>query len=321
MLSIQYNTDNFNQLLPALAGAFKIKPEREHLTVFNDVARGYCWSYSSADGITAVIMDLTLYSSLQINYSSSHSQLYLLSFVEATPLNLQPVDEQQPKQVLLDSTAIEVAHIFKDQCNHKAVIIFFEKKHLLQLLDEEVVENILSQYFANLFQKGKVDLLDTDYRMVLQDLLVEKINHPLRHHYLRSRILLLIEKFLEKNMQRNGEQQTKFSDSEINRLMKVESLLTKDYSIQPPTIEELSRLSAMSPTKLKKDFKTLYGLPIYEYFQKGRMLQARTMLLSGDYSVKQVGIMVGYTNLSHFAASFKKEFGVLPSELFAQAEA
>ncbi len=26
--------------------------------------------------------------------------------------------------------------------------------------------------------------------------------------------------------------------------------------------------------------------------------------------------MVGYTNLGHFAASFKKEFGILPSELF-----
>jgi AraC-like DNA-binding protein len=95
----------------------------------------------------------------------------------------------------------------------------------------------------------------------------------------------------------------------------VESLLVKDFSGTPPTITALSKIATMSPTKLKKDFKSMYGLPIYEYYQKNRMMRAKSLLLSGNFAVKEVGMMVGYSNLGHFAASFKKEFGVLPSEM------
>jgi AraC-like DNA-binding protein len=44
---------------------------------------------------------------------------------------------------------------------------------------------------------------------------------------------------------------------------------------------------------------------------------ARDLLLRGDYSVKEVGLQVGYSNLSNFAAAFKKEFKLLPSEIRA----
>jgi AraC-like DNA-binding protein len=100
--------------------------------------------------------------------------------------------------------------------------------------------------------------------------------------------------------------------------MKVEALLVKNFALTPPTIEELSRISAMSPTKLKNNFKALYGLPIYKYYQKNRMLKAKTLLISGEYTIKEVGVMVGYSNLSHFASTFEKEFGYLPSEIAAK---
>ena len=56
-------------------------------------------------------------------------------------------------------------------------------------------------------------------------------------------------------------------------------------------------------------------MPIYEYYQKNRMMRAKALLQEEVYSIKHVGMMVGYSNLGHFAASFKKEFGILPSEL------
>jgi AraC-like DNA-binding protein len=77
----------------------------------------------------------------------------------------------------------------------------------------------------------------------------------------------------------------------------------------------------MSPTKLKREFKAMYGLPIYEYYQKNRMIRARSLLLEGKYAIKEVGIMVGYSNLGHFAGSFRKEFGLLPSEVVHEGNA
>jgi AraC-like DNA-binding protein len=85
--------------------------------------------------------------------------------------------------------------------------------------------------------------------------------------------------------------------------------------VLPPTIKELSRVAAMSESKLKKVFKTVFGLPIYEYFQRHRMQKAKIMLMSGNYSIKDVGYSLGYANLSNFTLAFKKEFGKLPSNL------
>ena len=70
----------------------------------------------------------------------------------------------------------------------------------------------------------------------------------------------------------------------------------------------------MSPTKFKNDFKMLYGLPVYEYYQKNRMAYARSLIQDCEHAIKEVGMMVGYSNLGHFAAAFKKEHGMLPSE-------
>lgn len=146
------------------------------------------------------------------------------------------------------------------------------------------------------------------------------MNQPLKLNYIQNRVLLLLEKYILKLYERKDlkGKKVKRSDDETLRLMKVEALLVKNFAVAPPTIDELSRISAMSPTKLKNDFKALYGLPIYEYYQKNRMLKAKSLLVLAKYTIKEVGIMVGYSNLSHFANTFKKEFGFLPSEIAAK---
>jgi AraC-like DNA-binding protein len=109
----------------------------------------------------------------------------------------------------------------------------------------------------------------------------------------------------------------KVSNDDIMRLQKVEQELLKDFSNAPPGISKLAKMAAMSPSKLKNTFKEIYGLPIYQYFQKHRMNKAKAMLLSNKYNVKEVGMEVGYSNLSNFAKAFKKSFDQLPSDIIS----
>jgi AraC-like DNA-binding protein len=44
------------------------------------------------------------------------------------------------------------------------------------------------------------------------------------------------------------------------------------------------------------------------------MLRARQLLRSKKYSVKEIGVALGFKNLSNFTIAYKKEFNVLPSE-------
>ena len=109
--------------------------------------------------------------------------------------------------------------------------------------------------------------------------------------------------------------QRKIKSSDLSKLMEIESLLVRDFGQPPPTIVNLAERTGMSVSKLKAVFKKVYGTGIYEYYQKNRMLKARSLLVTGQYTVKQVGQQLGYTNLSNFSLAFRKEFGILPSHV------
>jgi AraC-like DNA-binding protein len=44
------------------------------------------------------------------------------------------------------------------------------------------------------------------------------------------------------------------------------------------------------------------------------MKYAEDMLLSGKYTISEVSIRIGVSNISYFRQRFKEEFGVTPSE-------
>jgi AraC-like DNA-binding protein len=56
-------------------------------------------------------------------------------------------------------------------------------------------------------------------------------------------------------------------------------------------------------------------MKLYEFYNRNRLETAKEMLKTGNYSVKQVGYNIGFSNLSNFAKAFKKEFGLLPKDM------
>ena len=157
----------------------------------------------------------------------------------------------------------------------------------------------------------------TEYRIMLDDLWAEKIDQPLKLNYIQNRVLLLLEKYicmLYEKKDLHGKK-VKRHDDETLRLMKVESLLIKDFALAPPKIKDLSRISAMSPTKLKNDFKQLYGFPIYVYFQKNRMLKAKSLLVLGKYTIREVGMQVGIATSATLPAPSKNNLATCPAAL------
>ncbi len=104
-------------------------------------------------------------------------------------------------------------------------------------------------------------------------------------------------------------------------LMNIHQLLINNYQQEFPSIQLLSRWALMSESKFKKLFKKVFGSGPFEYYQKNRMQKARELILDGQYSISQIGNMLGYQNLSNFSCSFKKEFAVLPSNVLRLARA
>lgn len=57
------------------------------------------------------------------------------------------------------------------------------------------------------------------------------------------------------------------------------------------------------------------GMTINEYVRKLKLQHSKQLLLSGDCNVNEAAMMTGFNNMGHFRESFKKEFGILPSDI------
>lgn len=82
-----------------------------------------------------------------------------------------------------------------------------------------------------------------------------------------------------------------------------------------PSLSEMGILTGVNVHTLRSGFKRRYGQTIGDYFTMRQMEWAETALQNEGASVKQIGYSIGYRNLSHFAAAFKKYRGFLPSEI------
>ena len=72
---------------------------------------------------------------------------------------------------------------------------------------------------------------------------------------------------------------------------------------------------AMSHSTFYRKVKALTGLTAKEYVRKQRLSHCYQLLESGDYNVSEAAMMTGFNQMAHFREVFKREFGILPSEL------
>lgn len=180
-------------------------------------------------------------------------------------------------------------------------------------LQDKIVDPRTANYeifkARNIFQT----FLNPKSQKLLNEIFAKDIPSNVPELYLNNRISRLLENFLEKILN-SGIYETNLpsSDSDAQNLRRIESYLVENYTSEFPSVEVLAKKAYMSATKLKCLFKKAFGVGMYEYYQKNRMHKAKELLNSGDFSVTEVGEMIGYKNLSNFSLAFKKEFGFLP---------
>ncbi|MEM9818914.1 MAG: AraC family transcriptional regulator [Cyanobacteria bacterium P01_D01_bin.6] len=132
--------------------------------------------------------------------------------------------------------------------------------------------------------------------------------------YLESKAIELLALGIH-NLERNSFEETnkyKPKKDEIDRLHYAKEILFSNLQ-KPPTLNSLAKQVCLNEYKLKQGFRFIFGTTVFGYLHDHRMAQARLLLASGTMNVTEVAQAVGYTNLSHFAAAFRKKYGVNPS--------
>jgi len=84
---------------------------------------------------------------------------------------------------------------------------------------------------------------------------------------------------------------------------------------EPLAIADLARAAAMSRYHFSRRFRAELGVSPYRFLQRVRIQRARELLRGQQRSVTHVALAIGFTDLARFAAAFRAQFGVLPSEV------
>lgn len=84
-----------------------------------------------------------------------------------------------------------------------------------------------------------------------------------------------------------------------------------------PSLMEIGRRVHCSPYHLARQFAEYEGMPIHQHLLRLRLALALDRMLAGERDILDLALDLGFSSHSHFTASFKRAFGVSPSELRA----
>jgi AraC family transcriptional regulator, exoenzyme S synthesis regulatory protein ExsA len=101
--------------------------------------------------------------------------------------------------------------------------------------------------------------------------------------------------------------ETKILPPKKNLLRLLETVDTINLSVS-----DLAHLSGRSLSTFNRDFKAIYHESAKPWLLRKRLSRARELLESDNYTVTDVAMMVGYSNVSHFIKAFKIRYGLTP---------
>ena len=83
------------------------------------------------------------------------------------------------------------------------------------------------------------------------------------------------------------------------------------------TVEQFAHYAGRSLTSFKNDFAAIFHNTPQRWITQRRLEEARRLMEDSGETASEVYMKVGFKNLSHFSAAFKKAFGFPPSQLKA----
>lgn len=139
----------------------------------------------------------------------------------------------------------------------------------------------------------------------------EEQDVKMRNVILTSKLMAISAIMMEKGIGQVQESVRGISTEERGVLEEARQILLRDFS-SPPTIGKIAHEVGMNETKLKRDFKQFFGMPIYQYFKKAKMEQAMKLLTSTDLSIREIAFRCGYDSQSQFTAAFRAIYNLAP---------
>jgi len=135
---------------------------------------------------------------------------------------------------------------------------------------------------------------------------------------LRSLLLEILAAFSRRQARLGWMPERAADATHWNRLHKALSF-AHDHYADPIYVQQLAIAAGISVARVQESFQATLGMKAMEYLQWYRLTRAQAQLSLPGARVAEVALEVGFETLSHFNASFRKWFGMSPTEYMRQS--
>lgn len=210
---------------------------------------------------------------------------------------------------------VEFAHTVSDLNPLECIVIATTAKNLNKLSVEEgeLFSELLNQlvFPKEHYVEGPRFFMSPEMQSVVDQIFHSRFEGKSKMLFFKSQISSLLAHYFGQ-LSLNSE--TSIKSIEKEKLLLAKEILTNNLET-PPSLSELSKQIGLNTFKLKKNFKELFGVPVFKYLQNERLTQANELLRNQKMTVQEAAWHVGYDSLSSFSNAFSKKFGYRPSDI------
>lgn len=149
----------------------------------------------------------------------------------------------------------------------------------------------------------------------LSDLLEKENNSEADNIAIKKKSMKLVTEFFDNCfIDTRIEDNISLTNLDYLNVSRAEKIILQNLHLPFIGIEYIAKEVNMSTTKLKANFKAVFGFSMLQYHKEKNMMLAEQLVKKSDFSIQEIAVVAGYDSAGRFASSFKKRFGKLPSE-------
>lgn len=109
-----------------------------------------------------------------------------------------------------------------------------------------------------------------------------------------------------------------FKEIDFQNIREIAKKITQELHKSTPSVNEMAKMAGMSVSKFKILFHELFKISPHQYILDKKMTFAKSLLQTGQYSIREVAYKVGYHHPSGFTRVYKKKFKHPPNITYVE---
>ncbi|MGE5682481.1 MAG: helix-turn-helix domain-containing protein [Bacillota bacterium] len=292
--------------------------KNRRLEIPEKFGKGYCSGFIFNEYIRMLILNYDLNEDIVLENPDldASGRMILFKFQNIIPKTEILAKGKQLNaipSVLIATSNMNTEVIIPVDTNTASINIEVDANYLNGLFDlserSPVLQGLLQNTQPLLFEQMIYPFL----QKIVNEIVSEHVDETFELFFLRIKAEELICRLLMEFEKRDEKRLYALNNRDIQNIYKIKEQMLEHLEI-PPVIKELAVCANMSPSKLKRLFKQIFGSSIFSYYQEFRMKEAARLLKEEKLSVSDAGYQLGFTNLSHFSRVFKEHTGMKPKQ-------